>query len=115
MIYKQCIDSCFDCVKACDRFSVEGCEKSKECEPGHCHAIICADVCNLVGRLTSKGVCDKELYELCAKVCDEFAKKCESAKCEGVNAEYIKASVEAAKKCAETCRVCQEDCKKCEK
>jgi hypothetical protein len=107
MIYKQCIDACFDCVKACDRLSVEGCEKTKECLPGHCHSIRCAEVCNLVGRLTAKGICPKDMYELCAKVSDECAKKCE-----GIDNEYGKACLESCKKCAEACRTCHEDTKK---
>lgn len=110
MIYKQCIDACFDCVKACDRSSCEGCKTAKECLPSHCHTIICAEICNMVGRLTAKGVCHKELYELCAKICDECA-----TKCEGAENNFVKDCAAACKKCAASCRVCQEDCKKCEK
>lgn len=110
MIYKQCIDNCFDAVKACDRLSVEGCETAKDCKPAHCHAVICAEVCALVGRLTAKGICHKELYELCAKICDECNTKCES-----IDNKYTKDCKDACKKCAESCRACSEDCKKCER
>jgi len=64
----------------------------------------------MVGRLTAKGVCHKELYELCAKICDECA-----TKCEGAENNFVKDCAAACKKCAASCRVCQEDCKKCEK
>lgn len=127
MIYKQCIDACFDSIKACDRYaaecykeskeskecavdSTEACDTSKKCTPGHCHAIIAAEVCALVGRLTAKGICHKELYELCAKICDECA-----AKCERTDNQHANACAVACKKCAESCRSCQADCEKCEK
>lgn len=109
MIYKQCIDACFDATKACDRYGAEGLH-DKGCPPGHCHAIIAGEVCTLVGRLTAKGVCHKELFELCAKICEECAEKCKNS-----DNEHAKDCTVACKKCAETCRVCQEDCKKYEK
>lgn len=115
MIYKNCIDHCFDVVKACDRFCGEACETGKECKHCHCHALICADVCNMVGRLTAKGVCTKEMYELCAKVCEGC-----KGKCDDVDHKYAKECLEACKKCAESCKECAADCKescetKCEK
>ena len=110
IIYKNCIDACFDCVKACDRCANEGCKISKECTYGHDCASVCAEVCNLVGRLTARGHCCSDLYELCAKYCDECAKKCEK-----IEHEYAKACAAAAKKCAEACRVCKADCEKCDK
>lgn len=110
MIYKQCIDRCFDSVKACDRLSGEACKTASECKSGHCHAMVCAEVCNLVGRLTAKGACHKELYDLCAKICE----KCDE-KCETIDHQFAKDCKEACKKTAEACRVCAEDCKKCEK
>ncbi|MBA3814794.1 MAG: hypothetical protein H0X26_10015 [Alphaproteobacteria bacterium] len=110
MIYKKCIDACMDATKACDRLSVEGCKKSTECCPGHCHAIVAAEVSNLIGRLTAKGMCCKDLFELCAQVCEGCAEKCK-----GMDHEHAQECVDACKKCAETCRACHEDCKKCEK
>lgn len=116
MIYKQCIDACFDAVKACDRYCFEHCkgaahedEKSKECCERHCKALVCAEVCNLVGRLTAKGLCHKELYELCAKVCEDCADACK-----GCDNEYVKDCAAICKKCADSCHTCKEDCKKCE-
>ena len=106
MIYKQCIDACMDTTKACDRLSGEGCEKSKECHPAHCHSILAAEVCTLVGRLTAKGICHKELFDICAKICDECGEKCKS-----IDHEYAKDCADACKNCAEKCRTCSEDCK----
>jgi len=110
MIYKNCIDACFDCVKACDRCACEGCKTSKECAPVHACTASCAEVCNLVGRQTARGLCCSDLYELCAKYCDECAKQCEKS-----DHEHAKSCAAAAKKCAEACRKCQTDCEKCEK
>jgi hypothetical protein len=110
MIYKNCIEACFDCVKACDRCACEGCKTSKECTSVHDYVTACADVCNLVGRLTAKGLCCSALYALCAEYCDDCAKHCER-----VNHEYAKACAIAAKKCAEVCRECHKDAEKCEK
>jgi hypothetical protein len=107
MIYKNCIDACFDCVKACDRCSDEGSKISKECTYSHDMTSVCAEVCNLVGRLTSRGLCCSELYELCAKYCDECARTCEK-----INHEYAKSCAISAKKCAEACRACKTDCDK---
>jgi hypothetical protein len=110
MIYKECIDRCFETVKACDRLSVKECEADKDCKPAHCHAVICAEVCALVARLTAKGICHKELYDLCANICDEC-----HAKCNGIDNKCAKDCEEACKKSAESCRACAADCKKCEK
>src|ERR1700722_1023896 len=110
MIYKQCIDACFESVKASDRCSGEACKTDKECATSHCHTSSAAEVCNLVGRLTAKGVCSKELYELCAKICEECAEKCQ-----GTESKLTKDCAAACKKCAEACRACYEDCKKCKK
>ncbi|MBX9786582.1 MAG: four-helix bundle copper-binding protein [Alphaproteobacteria bacterium] len=109
MIYKNCIDACFDCVKACDRCSCEGCDISKDCGPLRDCCVLSAEVCNLVGRLTARGICCAELYDICAKICDDCAKECSK-----VNNEYAKACAEACKKCAETCRACSTDCKSCD-
>lgn len=110
MIYKNCIDACFECVKACDRCACEGCKTSKEeCTSTHDCAVICAEVCALVGRLTAKGLCCDKLYELCAHYCDKCV-----AHCEKNDHEHVQACVAAAKKCAEACRQCKTDCEKCE-
>ncbi len=123
MIYKNCIDACFDVVKAAERCGFECCHKeskeSKECSTEkhcstdkHCCAskhccTLCADVCTLVGRMTARGFCSKDLYELCAKICDDCANHCGK-----VDHEYTKACALAAKKCADACRVCHTDCQK---
>ncbi len=101
MIYKNCIDICHDCVAACDRCFFEG-ERTAEMDI----CATCADVCNLVARLTAKNLCCKEVYEFCAKICDECAMHCN--KMEG---EHAKVCAEACKKCAEACRKCYGDCK----
>lgn len=110
MIYKNCIDACFDCVKACDRMAFEGCKAGKECTSGHACAVACADVCNLVGRETARNLCCSDLYELCAKYCDHCAKECEK-----IDHAFAKDCVAAAKKCAEACRKCQTECEKDER
>ncbi|MBS0272124.1 MAG: four-helix bundle copper-binding protein [Proteobacteria bacterium] len=109
MIYKNCIDACFECVKACERCACEGYKTSKECTSAHDLATTCADICALVGRLTAKGLCCSDLYELCANYCEDCARKCEK-----IDHEYAKACAAAAKKCAEACRQCQADCEKCD-
>lgn len=109
MIYKNCIDACFECVKVCDRCTCEGCKTSKECITAHDWTAACAEVCALVGRLTAKGLCCGKLYELCAHYCDKCVEHCEKT-----NHEYAQACVIAAKKCAEACRQCKTDCEKCE-
>jgi hypothetical protein len=105
MIYKECIDKCFDCVKACDRCSEEGGKTSKECRESHDMLTVCAEVCALVGRLTAKGICCGDIYDLCAKICDECAQKCNK-----IDHAYAKDCADAAKKCAEACRKCSMDC-----
>ena len=110
MIYNNCIDACFNSVKALDHFAFEGFKPSKERVPGHEWAVACAEVCNLVGRQTARGLCCSDLYELCARQCDECVEKCDK-----INHEHAKRCAEAAKKCAEACRQCQADCEKCEK
>ena len=110
MIYKNCIDASLDCVKACDRFAYEGCKTSAECMPGQDAAVACADVCNLVGRETAKGLGCAELFEVCANYCDETAKKCEK-----IDHKYAKDCATSAKKCDETCRECKKDCENKEK
>ena len=123
MIYKNCIDACFDAVKAAERCAFDCCHKeSKECstdkhcsthEHKHCCAskhccVMCADICALVGRMTARGCCSKDLYELCAKMCDDCANHCGK-----VDHAHTKACALAAKKCAEACRAaCKEDCRK---
>lgn len=103
MIYKNCIDACFDCVKACERCAHEGKERMDICHT-------CAEICTLVGRVTARGHCSSKIYKLCAEICDECVKKCEK-----LDDEYAKDCVKAAKKCAEACRTCAADCEKCEK
>ncbi len=110
MIFKNCIDACFDCVQAFDRCCGEGCKTSDECHSVREKLETCAEICNLVGRLTAKGFCFPEVYELCARYCEECAKDCEK-----VDHEYVKACAVAAKKCAEACRECHKDAVKCEK
>jgi len=110
MIYKNCIDASLDCVKACDRFAHEGSKESKECASGQDCAVACADVCNLVGRETAKGLCHSELYEVCATYCEDTAKKCEK-----IDHKYAKDCAASAKKCAEACRECKTDCEKNQK
>ncbi|MBI2707890.1 MAG: four-helix bundle copper-binding protein [Proteobacteria bacterium] len=108
MIYKECIDACFDTVKAAERCAFER-KDSKECSSEMSCCIACAEICTLVGRLTARGCCTKDFYEFCAKVCDDCTNKC--GKMEG---EYAKACAAAAKRCAEACRKCQKDCEKCD-
>lgn len=104
MIYHDCIDACFACVKACDRFAFEGAQGK---EMGIC--VVAADVAALVARLTARNLCCQELYEVCAKICMECAKHCEK-----MDHEFAKACIEACKKCAEACHKCHEGCdKKC--
>lgn len=103
MIYKNCIDACFDCVKACERCTHEGKERM-----ACCHT--CAEMCTLVGRVTARGHCSSKLYKLCAEICDECAHKCGK-----LDDEKSKDCVKAAKKCADACRLCAEDAEKCEK
>jgi len=105
MIYKECIDKCFDAVKACDRCSEEGCQISAECAKSHNMTVICSEICLLVGRLTAKGICYKELYEMCTKICDECA-----AKCCKLEHPHAKCCSEVLKACAEACRKCSADC-----
>ncbi len=105
MIYKECIDKCFDAVKACDRCSEEDCKISAECAKSHHMTVICSEICLVVGRLTAKGICYKELYEMCAKICDEC-----SAKCCKLEHPHAKCCSEALKACAEACRKCSADC-----
>ncbi len=109
MIYKNCIDACFDTVKACDRCCCEGWKASKECASVHDWAASCAEVCALVGRLTAKGLCCPDLYEVCATYCDHCAQHCDK-----IDHAYAKACAVAARKCAEACRQCKVDCEKCE-
>jgi len=105
MIYKNCIDACFDCVKAAERCACDckesGCSSDKQC------CMACAEICTLVGRLTARGCCTKEFYEFCAKICEECAHKCGKK-----DDEYSKVCALNAKKCADACRTCQADCKR---
>jgi len=98
MIYKKCIDACFDCVKACERCAYEGEKRMDTCTD-------CAEICTLVGRLTARGHCSSKLYKLCAEICDDCAKECAK-----LSDEYARDCVTAAKACAEACRKCEADC-----
>jgi hypothetical protein len=106
MIYANCIDACFDCVKAAERCAFEGTKDGKKkCPADMCCSVMCAEICALVGRLTARGHCTKDLYELCAKTCDKCVNECGK-----VDHEYACDCAAAAKKCAEACRKCMEDC-----
>lgn len=119
MIYKDCIDACFDTIKAAERCAFEGkhskrCSScsSEGCSSEGCSSeisccIACSEICAVVGRLTARGCCTKEFYEFCAKICDNCAEECGK-----MDDDYSKACSAAAKKCAECCRKCQKDCEK---
>lgn len=105
-MYKECIDACFECVKAAERCGSE-CKDSKECPSGKACCMSCAEICTLVGRLTARGCCGKDFYAVCAKICDDCTNKCGK-----MDNEHAKCCATAAKKCADACRKCQEDCAK---
>ena len=106
-MYKECIDACFDAVKAAERCGYQ-CADTKECPNHKSCCAACAEICMLVGRLTARGICTKDFYELCTKICDDCANICGK-----MDHECAQTCAAAAKRCAEACRKCQEDCGKC--
>ena len=106
MIYKQCIDACFEAVKANERCAYEALSESKKQCSDREACIICSDICDVTARLCSRGEAHHDMFEFCTKTCDETAERCDA-----VGHEYAQASAQAARKAAEACRQCATDCR----
>lgn len=106
MIYKNCIDACFETVKAAERCAFDCCGKAGGCSSHKKCCIACSEICTVVGRLTARGCCTKDFYQLCIKVCEDCHNHCGK-----MDHELTCACAAAAKKCAECCHQCLEDCR----
>ncbi len=106
MIYKECIDACFDAVKAAERCAYEVLSDSKDQNQDREACIICSDICDVTGRLCSRGEAHEDLFDFCAKTCEEAAGCCDE-----IDHEFARQAAHAARQAAEKCRTCATDCR----
>ena len=104
-MFKECLDSCFLAVMACERCAFELCAKSTEHASCMAACINCADIATMTGRICARGLAEKDIFELCAKYCDKCA-----AECDKISHQFAVECAEACRKCAEKCRSCQTAC-----
>lgn len=96
-ILNECIAACEHCAAAClgeaDVTAMADCIRTD---------IDCADVCNLVARLTARGsVHGKHLLQECIEVCEACAAECEK---HAHHMDHCRECAEACRRCAEACR-----------
>lgn len=105
MMYKECIDNCFDLVKACQRCAFASCDSEEiSCEAFN-QCVVTSEIADATARLCASGLADKDLFEYCAKVAEKCAKNCSTS-----NHEHAKACAEAAQKVVKKCNECSKDC-----
>jgi hypothetical protein len=98
-----CLQTCNDCAAACAHCAA-GCVN--ETEPQAFRGCVlatldCAAICRLVAELIARDSrFIREMYLVCASVCDATAAECE------------KQATEHCQVCAETCRNCADECRR---
>ena len=111
MMYKECIDACFDMAKEGQRCCYNKCCcESKEPKEKHhcmlCSSMVCSEVCIMTARLCAAGMADKDMFEYCAKVAEKCAKHCGESE-----SEHAKDCKMACMKVVEKCKACSKECK----
>lgn len=98
----QCIEECFQCVRACATCSDE-CLSYDPAKMVECIRLCeeCIDVCNPCAILMSRNSrFAHQICGICADVCETCAAECDKYK-----------DKETMRKCAEVCRACAKSCR----
>ncbi len=103
-INQKCIDSCFDCVEACDMCMMEcmgtpGMKSMSRCVQ---LCMDCAEMCMVTGRLMSR---NSEFAKFACSLCEQMCSAC-AAEC----SKHMDMTM--CKNCADACKNCADECRK---